>query len=62
MNADVGYETDIAFVSWTVLSVRTIALASDQHKAESANKPGIALDKIYRRVTFRLSVVLGIHC
>ena len=61
INADVGYGTDIASVSWTELSVSAIALTSGQHKAQSANKLGIVLDKIFRRVPFRLSVVLGIH-
>ena len=61
INADVGYDTDITSVSWTELSVSAIALTIGQRKAQSANKLGIVLDKIFRRVPFRLSVVLGIH-
>ena len=62
INADVGYDINVPSVSWTELSVRTIALTSGQHKPKSSNGLRIVLDKVHRRITFRLSVVLEIHC
>lgn len=62
INADVGYDIDIPSVPWPELSVRTIALASGQHKTYSPNKLRIALDEVHRRVTFRLTIVFGIYC
>ena len=62
INADVGYDFEAPSDSWTELSVWAIALASGQHKLESTEVLGTILDKIHTRITFCLSVVLGIHC
>lgn len=62
INADVGYDFDAPSDSWTELSVRAIALVSGQHRLESADVLGTVPDKIHTRITFCLSIVLGIHC